>query len=70
MINILDFGNKEEKNNNNCLNDLIEYFKEESKFHYINKICEKDHETLQKKFQNYVFDYCKGCKVIFVWCML
>ena len=105
MNYILDFGNKENKNYDNYLNDLpndqyvcpkcskvpeiigvdyendysitlkceehgnmikpiIEYFKEESKFLYINEICEKEHKSLQKDFKNYIFDYCKGCKII------
>ena len=40
---------------------IEDYFNKESKYLYINEICGKDRETLQKNYKACLFEFCPGC---------
>ena len=42
---------------------IEEYFKKEENHLYINEICNKDKKTIQKNYNNCLFDFCKGCNI-------
>ena len=39
------------------------YFKKEEKHLYISEICGKDRKTIQRNYNHYKFDFCKGCNI-------
>ena len=42
---------------------IEEYFKKEENHLYINEICGRDKETIQKNYSHCLFDFCKGCNI-------
>ena len=42
---------------------IIDYFKNESNFLYINEVCGKDKKEKQINYKKCLFDYCPGCNI-------